>query len=154
MSSKRNPPMTDFGLRQAKCEQQTSNDQASAPVANDGNNDGNENGNGKQQGNRLPWATKTSDATATNNGGDGSCGDRDGGDGAWGWLLEKGMNEGKWQRRAQRGRQRGNFYCPPGATAGPHSGRNHSCWDKRRKQKWGSVRYEANSNDFNTKRTT
>ena len=107
--------MLDFGLQQAKRERQTSNDQASAPVANDGNdgNNNGENGNGKQRGNRLPRATEMSDATATNNGGDGSCGDRDGGDGAQGWLLEKGMNEGKWQRRAQRGRQRGNFYCPP-----------------------------------------
>ena len=32
---------------------------------------------------------------ATNNGGDGSCGDRDSGDGVQGWLLEKGMNEGE-----------------------------------------------------------
>ena len=103
--------MLDFSLQQAKHERQTSNDQASAPVANDGNDDG-ENGNGKQRGNRLPRATKMSDATATNNGGDGGCGDRDGGDGAWGWLLEKGMNEGKRQRRAQRGRQQGNFTAP------------------------------------------
>ena len=64
---------------------------------------------------------------ATNNGGDGGCGDRDGGDGARGWLLERGMNEGKQQQQAQQGRQRGNFYSPPGAMAGPHSGRNRSC---------------------------
>ena len=43
-----NPPVMDFGLQQTKREQQTSNNQASAPVANDGNNDGNENGNSKQ----------------------------------------------------------------------------------------------------------
>ena len=75
MSSKRDPPMTDFSLRQAKRERQTSNDQASAPVANDGNdgNNNGENGNGKQRGNRLPRATETSNAMATNNGDDGGC---------------------------------------------------------------------------------
>ena len=82
-----------------------SNDQALAPVANNGNNDNNngKNGNGKQRGNRLPRAMEMSNATVTNNGGDGGCGDRDSGDGARGWLLEKGMNEGKQQQRAQRG---------------------------------------------------
>ena len=70
-----NPPVMDFGLQQAKREQQTSNNQALAPVANNGNNGNNnsENGNGKQRGNRLPWATETSDAMATINGSDGGC---------------------------------------------------------------------------------
>ena len=106
----RQPPpnkSSSDGLRPptGKRERQTSDNQASAPMANDGNdgnNDG-ENSNGKWRGNRLPWATKMSDAMATNNGGDGGCGGRDSGDGAQGWLLEKGMNEGKRQRQAQRG---------------------------------------------------
>ena len=38
-----------------------------------------------------------SNTTVTNNGGDGSYGDRDSGDDAWRWLLKKRMNERKWQ---------------------------------------------------------